>query len=408
MFEAGPLLGAILESKAQTIILQGGTSSGKTYAALQAILVKLIQNPGWIATVVGQDIPNLKKGPIRDLGNIIESSKELQAQLRDYQRGKHYNKSDRQLFLANGSMLEFSSFDNAQDAKQGKRQILFANEANGITYEIWEQLYIRTTHLALIDYNPDAEFWVHEILLKDESLSQELLISDHRHNPFVPQSLRDKIEKLRERDLNLWRVYARGLTGRIEGLVFNNWKRFVPAPDQELNEAGIPRDARFLSYGMDFGYTNDPTTLIKIWRLGESQLLLQELLYERGLTGAQISDRLKALGVDPRDPIYPDPSEGRLIVELRRMGWNFRNVERRDGLGLINTGIDILKRYELLILPGSGNLEKELRAYKWQTDSNGNPNNKPVDFMNHLLDALRYGTASLLNKPERKQKYAII
>lgn len=266
MFEAGPLLQAILESRAQTIVLQGGTSSGKTYAAIQAILLKLIQHPGWVATIVGQDIPNLKKGPIRDLGNIIESSKEIQGYLRDYERGKHYNKSDRQLFLANGSMLEFSSFDNAQDAKQGKRQILFANEANGITYEIWEQLYIRTTHLALIDYNPDSEFWVHEILLKDQSLSLELLISDHRHNPFVPDTLREKIEKLKERDLNLWRVYARGLTGRIEGLVYNNWRRFIPAPDQELTEEGVPREARFLSYGMDFGYTNDPTTLIKIWR----------------------------------------------------------------------------------------------------------------------------------------------
>lgn len=356
-------------------IHQGGTSSGKTYAILQTLFLIAAENEKVVVTVVGQDIPNLKAGALRDALSIYNDNPEIKAMV------KSYNRTDRIFEFINGSFIEFKSYDSAQDAKSGKRHYLFMNEANGIRWDIWQELEMRTRAengiggKALIDYNPNAGFWAHEHLIGKPYV--DLIISDHRINPFIDQELRDKIERIKERDIESWKVYARGLTGRIEGMIFTNWY---------LCEA-IPKDAKFVGYGLDFGFTNDETGLIEVW-MQNGELWVNELVYQTGLTNRDISNKLKEQAVSKLKEIIADSAEPKSIEELKRMGWYITGAKK--GPDSVKNGIDILKRYRINVTRNSVNLRKELERYTWKKDRLGVTLNEPVDLFNHLIDPLRY------------------
>lgn len=364
MFNASCLFSANYEAPENIIVNQGGSSSGKTYSIIQTLDTIACQERA-VITVVGESIPNLKAGALRDQSDIINSSPILKSCITDY------NKSDRILTFDTGSIIEFKSYLTAQDAKSGKRDYLFVNEGQGITWEIFNELYMRTRKRTWIDYNPNAEFWVHEKLIGKQGV--KLIISDHRHNPFVAKNIRDKIEGLKEIDLELWKVYARGLTGKIEGLIFRN--------HHTVSE--IPKEAEFIGAGMDFGFTNDPTTLIEVYRFN-GELYLKELIYTTKLTNQDIANQLAALGYDKRKLIIADSAEPKSIEEIRRMGYNIQGATK--GPDSIRIGIDILKRFKLNVTNDSLNLKKELMNYRW---SEKDPS-VPIDAFNHSIDAIRY------------------
>jgi len=355
-------------STADIVVNQGGTSSGKTYAILQVLFAKAISET-CIITVVGQDIPNLKVGALRDAIDIHNGDEAIKQQV------TFYNRSDRVFSFLNGSIIEFNSYDNDQDAKSGKRDYLFVNEANGIPYNIFEQLSLRTRKQVYIDYNPDTSFWVHDKVIPLPNA--ELIISDHRHNPFLSDKIREKIEALKSKDLDLWKVYARGITGRIEGLIFKKW--YI------LNEGF--NDKKIIGYGIDFGFTNDPTSLIEV-RMQDGELYVKELIYETGLTNKDISDRMLGLGVSKGSLIVADSAEPKSIEELRRYGWTIDGVKK--GKDSVMFGINLLKGYAINVHSSSRNLIKELEQYKWKVNKNGDSLNVPIDEYNHAIDALRY------------------
>lgn len=355
-------------SNAHIIVNQGGTSSGKTIAIMQVLFCRACEEKQ-VITVVGQDIPNLKAGVLRDALNIFSGSAQLMASV------KSYNKSERIFEFNNGSAIEFKSYTDAQDAKSGKRDYLFINEANGIGWDIYRELALRTKKKIYIDYNPNSAFWAHEHLLGKSGV--QLIISDHRHNPFLDQSIRDKIESLKDIDTELWKVYARGLTGKITGLILNNW---------QLCDA-IPADAKLIAAGLDFGFTNDETGCIEVYKQN-GELWVNELLYETGLTNPDISRKLQEAGLSKHTEIIADSAEPKSIEELRRLGW--RVTPAKKGADSIKLSIDILKRYRLNITRSSVNLRTELGRYKWKTDRSGKVLNEPVDSWNHLIDPLRY------------------
>lgn len=370
MFEVGPLYEANLTAREDVIVNQGGTSSGKTYSILQVLFTKAIQRPNLVITIAGQDIPNLKKGALRDALDIVSSSDTLGSFILSY------NKTDRVFTFWNGSIMEFNSYSNAQDAKSGKRDYLFINEANGIPYSVYTELAIRTRIQTFIDYNPNSEFWVHTSVIGDGST--KLLISDHRHNPFCAQRIRDKIEALRFKDIELFKVYARGLTGKIEGLIFRNYNLVD----------GIPDGAKLIAHGLDFGFTNDPTALPSVYIHG-GELYLDERLYEAGLTNSMIVDNMGRLGIRSTDPMVADSAEPKSIFEIQNYGYNVEAALK--GGDSIKNSIDILKRYVINITRESTNLRKEFNTYKWAVDPRtGKAINVPVDFNNHLIDAVRY------------------
>lgn len=365
MFTTGVLYKANLDAKEDIVVNQGGTSSGKTYSILQVLFTFAVSQPNLVITVAGQDIPNLKAGALRDAITIWSSSEELK------QLVKEYNKSDRIFTFQSGSIIEFKSYDDAQDAKNGKRDYLFINEANGVRYDVFNELYMRTKVKTYIDYNPNEAFWVHEKLLRQPNV--KLIISDYRHNPFIDKKLVEKIENLKEVDLELWKVYARGITGKIEGLVFRNYTRC----------SEIPIDATLVGYGLDFGFTNDPSACVGVWRYN-GELYIKEFVYERQLTNPMLADKLKEQGITS---VIADSSEPKSIQELFNCGINASGVKK--GSDSVRAGLNLLKGYKMNITNDSTNLLRELASYKWK-QKNGEMLNEVIGMNDHAIDALRY------------------
>lgn len=365
----------------RTFVNQGGTASGKTYTILQVLLYHAIRENGIIVTVCGQDLPNLKVGAFRDCKNIIRGSAWL-AKFYTVYEGGHYVQG------ANGSVIEFNSYDDEQDARNGKRDYLFINEANGVAYEIYWQLAIRTRRQVFIDYNPSARFWAHDRVIGREGT--KLIISDHRLNVFLSQGEHDRIEGIGDREL--WRVYARGLTGKIEGLVLTNYDIVDNLPPRER--------WRVHGWGLDWGFTNDPTALV-FFCVVSGELFVDELLYRTGMVNPDIAKEMGKIGITRNDMVVADSAEQKSIKELCNLGYWV--VPCSKGKDSIINGIDILKRYRIHVTRRSRNLLNELGSYSWEKTRDGRWSNKPQDGNDHAIDALRYAVAAKLGERPRVQ-----
>lgn len=360
-----PLYDAIQACDTEIIVLQGGTWSAKTYSALQALTEKAVNRKNEVTTIAGQDMPNLKVGPIRQLEEILADAPAFKAQV-----AKH-NKTENSYLFRSGSIIEFKSYENAQDAKSGKRHRLFINEGNGFQYEVVKQLMLRTSIQTIVDFNPDVEFWAHE-KLKDIP-NAKWFYSDHRHNPFVPAKIRKEIEDLKLSDYELWKVYARGMTGKVEGLIYRNW--------EVVNEE-FPRE-RFIDscFGLDFGF-NHPTALVEVgWT--ETEYFVRELIYESGLITAELINRMKGIDFGKKQ-IFCDSARPDTIEELAQAGFNVMQADKS-----VKDGINAVKAKRLKIYQSPG-LYKEIKAYRWKTDRNGKPVDEPVKVNDDACDALRY------------------
>ena len=375
LFQVLPLYDANIEAVERTIVNQGGTSSGKTYSIMQVLFTLGMMESRQVITVVGQDIPNLKVGSYRDAKTILESSHILQSWY------PIINEGERIIKCVNGSIIEFKSYADAQDAKSGKRDYLFVNEANGITFEIYWQLAIRTRKKIFIDYNPCARFWVHDEIIGRDDV--RLIISDHRKNYFLTDDEHARIEGIRDEEL--WKVYARGLTGKVAGLVLTDW---------DIVDSLPPADEwKMSAWGLDFGFSNDESALEQVV-LAHGELWVDEKIYSTGLTNPEIAAKAKAAGITRQQQIIADCAEPKSIKELQAQGlWIIPSPKGADS---IISGIDILKRYRIHVTRRSMGIISNLRAYKWDKDRDGNMTNKPEDKNNHGIDAIRYvGLAKL-------------
>lgn len=371
-----PLFGKLYNAEKRVTVCQGGTSSGKTYTILQVLLLLSAVTPKQVVTVVGQDVPNLKVGAWRDAKRIVSENAVLQ---------RMFVVSDGylQLRCLNGSVVEFKSYGNEQDARSGKRDYLFVNEANGVSYEIYWQLSIRTRKRVYIDYNPSARFWVHDRVLGGDDVL--LTITDHRHNPFLSAEEHARIEGID--DPELWRVYARGLTGRIQGVIYNN----IEVVDK------MPEIYKSRWLGLDFGF-NDPTALVEV-RLSEGKLWIDEVIYRQHMTNPEIYNVIKSNGLADVQ-VVADSAEPKSIEELRRLGTRIEPA--RKGADSVRVGIATLQRYTLCVTRRSANIRKELSNYKWKVDGSGDITNEPCDMFNHSLDAVRYVALNKLLTPPKR------
>lgn len=382
MFNVGPVFKENYSETASIVINQGGTDSGKTYAILQVLFTFAVYtrppliDP--IITIVSESVPNSKKGAYRIAKSIFNSSEYLQQQVRDW------NESDRTITFKNGWIMEFIGATDEQNAKQGKRQYLFVNEADGISYPIFWQYAKRTRIRTFIDYNPTAPFWVHDKLIgttrdgNDLFATVRLVISDHRHNPFLSDADHAKTENIKDPELHA--VYARGKTGNLSGIIFPNWKM--------IRDEDYPWDEDGKFGGLDFGYTNDPTAAVRMVRIAK-KLFVHELCYEPGMTPTQIKVLYKSVGFKSETPIYCE-HDGDMIRQLRTI--NMMAIAARKGAGSIKAGILKLKEYEVFYTASSKNIHEERGRYMWMKDPDtGKPTNEPIDQFNHLMDAIRYG-----------------
>jgi len=372
-----PLFSANYNSKKKINVNQGGTSSAKTYTILQVLFLIAAQEPGVIITVVGQDVPNLKKGAIRDCAKIVANSPFLQSMFPDYKINKGYNKTERIYEMKNGSILEFNSYDNEQDAKSGKRDYLFMNEANGMLYEIYFQLAIRTRQRVFLDYNPSARFWVHERLIGKDNCA--LFISDHRHNRFLSAEMHAEIENIEDEEL--WKVYARGMTGQIHGLIYPNFTVIESMPTVFPSVLGL-----------DFGF-NHKTALIEVAR-DTGKLFWNQLVYQSEMTIGDLIQEMKELNIGRNKKIYADHAAPDKIEDLLRAGFNVEKADKD-----VKNGIDFVKRNGLYVTKNSDGILSEARAYKWK-EKDGIRLDEPVKFKDDAMDAGRYGSYTGFRKPK--------
>ena len=373
----------LLKSDKKITIEQGGTRSGKTYNILLYIIFKYcLENTNKTVTICRKTFPAVRSSVMRDFLDILK-------QYNSYSELSH-NKSNHEYRL-NGNLIEFISLDQPQKVRGRKRNLLFINEANELDYEDWQQLIFRTEDKIILDFNPSDEYhWIYDKVIPREDA--DFYITTYLDNSFLNKSITEEIERLKETDETYWQIYGLGLKGISKATIFNY---------TEVNH--IPYDAEFISYGADAGYSNDPTTLVSVYKK-EHNLYIKEHIYQTQMTTYDISRKWKDIGIE-RELIYFDSAEPRLIEELRRMGFNVRPSLK--GADSINAGIDLLKRFKIHIEKDSHNCIQEFRNYKWQEDRSGKMINKPVDKNNHTIDAVRYATYSVLSKPNFG-KYAII
>ena len=368
---------------------KGGTSSSKTFSILQLLMVVAAKHNKLIS-VVSETLPHLKRGAMRDFFTILDSEGAYHE--------RYHNKSDN-IYQMNDSKIEFFSADSPDRVRGPRRDILFVNECNNIPWSTIEQLMVRTNECIFFDWNPTDTFWYEEKILNRED-------QIHIHSTYMdalnilPAGIIKEIEarkpvykgkELISGDENWWRVYGLGETGSIEGLVFNNWEIVDEMPDEY----------KCLGYGLDFGFTNDPTALVEMGQQG-GVLWLDEKIYETGLTNDDIFIKAKKKKVDTSLDTIADSAEPKSIEELYRMGWNVKPVVK--GKDSINSGIDLLKTYKLKVTKRSVGLIKELRNYKWAVDKYGKALNKPIDSFNHSIDAVRYMALMKLSVEKDRNK----
>lgn len=373
MFQRTSAQSKIGKLRKRVRIVQGGTSSSKTFSIIPLLITYAIKNTGSEISIVSESIPHLKRGAIKDFINIMIFT--------DNYKDSQFNKSDLKYRFSNGSFIEFFSVDQPDKLRGARRDILFINECNNVHFEAYNQLAIRTKKFIYLDYNPTAEFWVHTELINDPD--SDFVILTYKDNEALDKSIVKEIEKAREKAktsqywANWWKVYGLGQVGSLDGVVFNNWTQI----------GKVPEDAKLIGYGMDFGFTNDPTTMVGVYRYNEG-LVVDEMIYKTGMLNSDIIKELKSFSIGPLDKIYGDSAEPKTIEEIYRSGFNIKPVLK--GSDSIVFGLDILQNYKIFVTEKSTNLIKELRAYTWDRDKTGKQINKPIDNFNHAIDAIRY------------------
>lgn len=291
-------------------------------------------------------------------------------------------------------MVEFFGADDEKKLRGAKRNILYCNEANELEFKTqFFQLLIRTEDDVFLDFNPDDEnVWINTELEQKRFFEMgdvDVIVSTYKDNTFLPESLIREIEYLEKTDPEFWKIYGLGEYGKIFGLIF---------PDYNIVES-IPKDAEgkitatFIANGGDFGFTNDPTAIVEVYKQ-DGELWINELVYERKLTNPMIAQRMKDLKIDNKETVF-DSAEPKSIAELQNLGCYIESAEK--GKDSILNSIDILKRYKLNITANSVNLIKEFRTYKWLLNKKADGINKPVDYNNHAIDALRYVASNKLS-----------
>ena len=365
----------LLKSNTKIIVEQGGTRSGKTFNILLYLIFEYcLKQSNKTITIARKTFPSVRATVMRDFIDILKQHKLYREEL--------HNKSSSEYKL-NNNLVEFISVDQPQKIRGRKRDMLFINEANELDFEDWQQLVFRTSEKIILDYNPSDEYhWIYDKVINRDDV--EFYKTTYLDNPFLDVSIIKEIERLKYTDEQYWQIYGLGEKGVSKATIFN----YAEVPH-------IPHDAELVSYGADAGYTNDPSTLVSVYKK-DYNLYIKEHLYRTMMTTKDLSDHFKQ-EVQRRSPIYFDAAEPRLIDELIRMGHNIQpSLKGRDS---INAGIDLLKRYKIHITSDSNNAIQEFRNYKWLEDRSGKLTNKPVDKNNHIIDAVRYATYSIMSRP---------
>lgn len=367
------------KAKTRFVISQGGTSAGKSWAILQLLYLRALKYPGLHISIVAETLPVLKRGVMGDFIKMLKMENVYDEQ--------HHNMSDN-IYNIGKSKIEFFSVEDSSKVRGARRDILFVNEANNINYDAFTEMEVRTSKQVFIDFNPVSSFWAHEKLLLLPSEEYTFIKSTYRDNTLLHPNIVRSIE-LKQNDPEWFKVFGLGEIGSSEGMIFHNWKLCDD----------MPNDFQWEMFGIDFGFSIDPSTCIHV-TMSNGELWLEELLYEKGLTNSDLGLKLNHL---KEKDFVADSAEPKSIEDLKRLGFNVKaSIKGPDS---IRNGIDTLKKYKMNVTKASTNLIKELRNYQWKRTSNGDWDAKPIDSFNHLIDPLRYIMAEREIKGDGKWDY---
>ena len=365
--------------------VRGGQGSSKTFSILMILINHASGKANRNIYVVSAELTKMRETVIKDFVFIM-----MEAGI--------YNHDN---FLAgtlykypNGSTIKFLGLDKEDVGKGLRSHVVYFNEVNKVNQETFRQMASRSDNIYL-DYNPDAEFYVDtDILTRPDCDFVQLTFKD---NEQLKEGERDEILNYYKQGYNedgtvknkywanLWQVYGLGNIGNLIGVIFENWK--------ECDE--IPKDAEFISYGMDFGFTNDPTTLTAVYRYN-NELYLDELLYKTKLTNSDIVKEFETLKIQRHEMIVADSAEPKSIEDIRRAGYRIEGAKK--GADSIKNGLDTLLRHPINVTKRSTNLKSELRTYRWASDKDGKQTNVPEAGNDHAIDGVRYVALNRLKK----------
>jgi len=354
-----------IKSGYSTVSLQGSSRSSKTYNAIIWIIIYCLQHPDTRVSIVRATLPSIK-------GSVYIDFKDVLTKMDIFNRSC-LNKSELTYHFDNGSWVEFFSTDDEQKLRGRKRDVLFANEANELSFIQWKQLKMRTSRFAIIDYNPSFsdEHWICDI---NNDKRTYHFISTYKDNPFLEQTIIDEIESLQNKNKSLWHIYGLGLQSQVEGLIFTN----VEIIDE------FPYWAKKQGLGMDFGYSNDPTAIVKCGIIDDN-LYIDEICYKTHMLTKDIIDELKQF----KDmKVISESADPRLVREISNAGILIYPVDKHQGS--IMAGINKMQEYNIKITKRSVNTIKEVRNYTFTQNKDGVFVNVPIDKYNHSIDASRY------------------
>tara|TARA_R110000796_G_scaffold152828_1_gene269219 strand:- start:534 stop:1697 length:1164 start_codon:yes stop_codon:yes gene_type:complete len=367
-------------------VIQGGTSAGKTFGILPILIDRCLRTPNLETSVVSESVPHLRRGAIKDFLKIMMYTNRY--------RDNQWNRGVLKYTFTNGSYIEFFSVEQPDKLRGARRNVLYVNEANNVPFEAYNQLAIRTSGDIWIDFNPTANFWAHKEVATQKDA--DFITLTYKDNEALPQTIIEDIESARDKGLtsdywaNWWKVYGLGQVGSLDGVCIKDWKQIE-----------LPEEARLLCYGMDFGYSNDPTTLIGLYKYNDAYIF-DEVIYQKKLLNSDISNLLNTHEI--KDVIYADSAEPKSIAELKT--YRHKVMPCTKGKDSIVYGINLINQNKIFVTSRSKNLIKELQSYTWIKDREGNTVNKPIDAFNHCIDAARYAISSQLKTPN-KGKYFI-
>jgi phage terminase large subunit len=380
--EKSPLYWANLYAKEKVIINQGGTSSGKTEAIIRVLFTIAIIRKGYVITVISNTITKLKEDALRIAKNVAKIP-EVKLFIKDY------NSTDRVFTFHNDSIIEFKSFEDDEQAKGGKRHILYISEATRIPYMIFYQADLRTKVRTFIDYNPTSTFWAHNKVIncpidskgRKEFDSVKVIRSWHIHNPYLSDQEHDRLERIS--DKQLFKVYARGLTGMLSGTIYPNWVEVDDFPWTD----GI---VWYVDWGFSEKETADPVAAGRIaFKPKDIDLdfVADELIYKQGVPAASVAAAMWAAGYKTGQPCYCDHSPDD-IRELRLAG--IAAFPAAKGPGSVISGIIFMRSKKVGYTKRSENIREERKKYKF-LEIEGIVTNTPIDEWNHHMDGIRYG-----------------
>mgnify|MGYP004417316192 FL=1 len=371
MYVATTATKKILSLNKRIRAVAGGTSASKTISIL-LYLIHCAQTDKTVTltSVVSESIPHLKRGAMRDFRNILEAH--------HYWKDSNWNVVDSTYTFETGSKIEFFSSDNGDKLRGARRDRLFMNEANNQEFEAFNQLEVRTKDFIFLDWNPSNEFWFYTDV-KDKRDDVEFITLTYLDNEALAPEIVQSIEQ-RKNNNRWWTVYGLGQLGEVEGKIYKDW--------QIIDE--IPHEARLERRGIDFGYSNDPTAIVDIYKYNGG-FILDEITFQKGLSNKQIADILIN-----KDKILTiaDSAEPKSIDELCSYGINAIGAVK--GPDSIRQGIQILQDQRISVTKRSLNVIKEYRNYMWKEDKNGKILNEPDGGFDHSMDAIRYAMASFV------------